>query len=117
MEFKIKSPNKILKTGDSYKVFTSMCNDNSAGVIMIGWEYGTRCLDVSGAGCGSTPVGVIGPHGSYYYGDEVVFYQDGVWKYQNMGTNITYSSDGPDYPWLANWPEPYLAKKWCEPLT
>lgn len=116
------SSNSISKTtnGDGYyfhlaeQIPQTTSNDN-AGVVMYGWVGGDRCLDSAGGGCGSSPVGVIGPFGSYIYGDETVVYEDGVWKYKNMGNTIAFSIDGPNYPWLATWIEPFSASKWCEP--
>jgi hypothetical protein len=116
MIFKIRTPNKIANVDSSFKIASVQpCENNSAGVIMYGWEAGTRCLDTAGGGCGSTPIGVVGPYGTYVYGDEIVVYEDGVWKYKNMGFNLAVSADGPNYPWFAIWPEPYSAAKWCEP--
>lgn len=116
MLFKINGSNKIAKIGESFKILsTPPCSDNDAGVIMYGWEFGTRCLDAAGGGCGSSPVGLGAPYSTYSYGDEVVVYEDGVWKYKNVGNVLASSSDGPNYPWFATWPSPYSAEKWCEP--
>lgn len=109
---------KINYSDGLFKIWTTPpaqpCNNDSAGVIMYGWYAGTRCLDSAGGGCESSPVGVIGPYGTYIYGDEEVAYGDGVWKYKNFGSDIVSSTDGPNYPWLATWPEPYSSEKWCE---
>jgi hypothetical protein len=105
---------KINHSDGLFKILHT-CANNSAGVIMYGWFVGTRCLDTVGGGCGSTPVGVVGPYGTYVYGDEIVIYEDGVWKYKNIDSLIVASTNGPNYPWLATWPEPYSAAKWCEP--
>ena len=95
--------------------FSVTCANHHAGIIMTGWEYGTRCLDASGGGCGSDPVGYGAPHLTYFYGDETVIYEDGVWKYKNLSTILAQSSDGPHHPWDATWPEPFEAIKWCVP--
>jgi len=95
--------------------FAVTCSDSHAGVIMTGWEYGTRCLDASGGGCGSDPVGYELPYQTYFYGDETLVYENGVWKYKNLSSVLAQSSDGPDYPWDAVWPSPFEAIKWCVP--
>lgn len=94
-------------------IIYSLCSDNLAGVIMVGWESGTRCLDSTGGGCGSFPTGFLEPYQTHIYGDETVVYEDGVWKYKNLSTTIVQSTNGPEYPWEANWPSPYIAYKWC----
>lgn len=91
----------------------SLCLDNTAGIIMLGWESGSRCLDSSGGGCASFPSGFIAPYQTYVYGDESVVYEDSVWKYKNLSNIIVESTNGPEYPWEANWPSPYSAHKWC----
>lgn len=93
--------------------FSVTCSHSHAGIIMVGWEYGTRCLDASGGGCGGDPTGFGPPHQTYFYGDETVVYEDNIWKYKNLSTVIAQSSDGPHYPWDALWNSPFEGIKWC----
>jgi hypothetical protein len=95
--------------------FAAACASVDAGVIMFGWESGTRCLDATSAGCGGNPVGFAEPYQTYVYGDEVVLFEDNIWKYKNLSTLLAQSFNGPEYPWQANWPEPFEALQWCEP--
>ena len=81
-----------------------LCPNSTSSVKMTGWVAGDRILSPHG----------YAPYGreTYIYGDEVVRYETGVWRYINSTYGelaIAYSYA--EWPWLVDWPSPYAAEK------